>query len=253
MIRLRSAAWREDREGGRGRDKKRSMDRRRVPSRKDSLPYVIHFRLRSAASGRPPRHFENGVCSRIARIYLRTFTQKARKDPVPSLIEVAPARRIIVRLAHTFFSACRDCPPGGGGTSSGPTGKEVSYHGNVSGTSVGYKPPSQHSPQPRGPPSHFPQEQPLGPPANSPPVHVCGQVRVHTYLYTQACIYFLSFLLYALSSLLLLLFTVSCRLFAVLKESAIMLVSILGEHDARAHIEYESESWGRERSGDGIS
>ncbi|XP_012062005.1 PREDICTED: cyclic AMP-responsive element-binding protein 5-like, partial [Atta cephalotes] len=67
-----------------------------------------------------------------------------------------------------------DCP--GVGTSSGPTGKEVSYHGNVGGTSVGYKPPPQHSPQTRGPPPHFPQE-PVGPPANSPPLHIniCGQ------------------------------------------------------------------------------
>lgn len=67
----------------------------------------------------------------------------------------------------------RDCP--GVGTSSGPAGKEVSYHGNVGGSSVGYKPPPQHSPQ-RGPPPHFPQE-PVGPPANSPPLHIniCGQ------------------------------------------------------------------------------
>lgn len=69
---------------------------------------------------------------------------------------------------------CRDCP--GVGTSSG-SGKEVSYHGNVGGTSVGYKPPPQHSPQTRGPSPHFPQE-PVGPPANSPPLHIniCGQV-----------------------------------------------------------------------------
>ncbi|XP_072751010.1 uncharacterized protein Mura isoform X2 [Anoplolepis gracilipes] len=68
----------------------------------------------------------------------------------------------------------RDCP--GVGTSSGPAGKEVSYHGNVGGSSVGYKPPPQHSPQTRGPPPHFPQE-PVGPPANSPPLHIniCGQ------------------------------------------------------------------------------
>ncbi|XP_066582684.1 E3 ubiquitin-protein ligase RNF38 isoform X2 [Prorops nasuta] len=67
----------------------------------------------------------------------------------------------------------RDCP--GVGTSSGPAGKEVSYHGGVGGSSVGYKPP-QHSPQTRGPPSHFPQES-VGPPANSPPLHIniCGQ------------------------------------------------------------------------------
>ncbi|XP_011699599.1 PREDICTED: RING finger protein 44 [Wasmannia auropunctata] len=62
-----------------------------------------------------------------------------------------------------------DCP--GVGTSSGPAGKEVSYHGNVGGSSVGYKPPPQHSPQTRGPPPHFPQE-PVGPPANSPPLHI---------------------------------------------------------------------------------
>ncbi|XP_043265739.1 RING finger protein 44 isoform X3 [Colletes gigas] len=68
----------------------------------------------------------------------------------------------------------RDCP--GVGTSSGPNGKEVSYHGNVGGSSVGYKPPPQHSPQSRGPPAHFPQES-VGPPANSPPLHIniCGQ------------------------------------------------------------------------------
>lgn len=68
----------------------------------------------------------------------------------------------------------RDCP--GVGTSSGPAGKEVSYHGNVGGSSVGYKPPPQHSPQTRGPPPHFPQES-VGPPANSPPLHIniCGQ------------------------------------------------------------------------------
>ncbi|XP_029671151.1 RING finger protein 44-like isoform X1 [Formica exsecta] len=67
-----------------------------------------------------------------------------------------------------------DCP--GVGTSSGPAGKEVSYHGNVGGSSVGYKPPPQHSPQTRGPPPHFPQES-VGPPANSPPLHIniCGQ------------------------------------------------------------------------------
>ncbi|XP_053977380.1 RING finger protein 44 isoform X2 [Hylaeus anthracinus] len=67
-----------------------------------------------------------------------------------------------------------DCP--GVGTSSGPNGKEVSYHGNVGGSSVGYKPPPQHSPQSRGPPAHFPQES-VGPPANSPPLHIniCGQ------------------------------------------------------------------------------
>ncbi|XP_031825720.1 ring finger protein murashka isoform X2 [Nomia melanderi] len=68
----------------------------------------------------------------------------------------------------------RDCP--GVGTSSGPNGKEVSYHGNVGGSSVGYKPPPQHSPQSRGPPAHFAQES-VGPPANSPPLHIniCGQ------------------------------------------------------------------------------
>ncbi|KAG6795176.1 RING finger protein 44 isoform X1 [Apis mellifera caucasica] len=67
-----------------------------------------------------------------------------------------------------------DCP--GVGTSTGPNGKEVSYHGNVGGSSVGYKPPPQHSPQSRGPPTHFPQES-VGPPANSPPLHIniCGQ------------------------------------------------------------------------------
>ncbi|XP_012227766.2 E3 ubiquitin-protein ligase RNF38 isoform X1 [Linepithema humile] len=67
-----------------------------------------------------------------------------------------------------------DCP--GVGTSSGPAGKEVSYHGSVGGSSVGYKPPPQHSPQTRGPPPHFPQE-PVGPSANSPPLHIniCGQ------------------------------------------------------------------------------
>lgn len=71
----------------------------------------------------------------------------------------------------------RDCP--GVGTSSGPNGKEVSYHGNVGGSSVGYKPPPQHSPQSRGPPAHFPQES-VSPPANSPPLHIniCGQVSV---------------------------------------------------------------------------
>ncbi|XP_020279405.1 RING finger protein 44 isoform X2 [Pseudomyrmex gracilis] len=69
----------------------------------------------------------------------------------------------------------RDCP--GVDTSSGPAGKEVSYHGNVGGSSVGYKPPPQHSPQTRGPPPHFPQEPGVGPPANSPPLHIniCGQ------------------------------------------------------------------------------
>ncbi|XP_078033118.1 ring finger protein murashka isoform X2 [Augochlora pura] len=68
----------------------------------------------------------------------------------------------------------RDCP--GVGTSSGPNGKEVSYHGNVGGSSVGYKPPPQHSPQSRGPPAHFAPES-VGPPANSPPLHIniCGQ------------------------------------------------------------------------------
>ncbi|XP_076242027.1 ring finger protein murashka isoform X2 [Calliopsis andreniformis] len=67
-----------------------------------------------------------------------------------------------------------DCP--GVGTSSGSNGKEVSYHGNVGGSSVGYKPAPQHSPQSRGPPTHFPQES-VGPPANSPPLHIniCGQ------------------------------------------------------------------------------
>ncbi|XP_078033117.1 ring finger protein murashka isoform X1 [Augochlora pura] len=67
-----------------------------------------------------------------------------------------------------------DCP--GVGTSSGPNGKEVSYHGNVGGSSVGYKPPPQHSPQSRGPPAHFAPES-VGPPANSPPLHIniCGQ------------------------------------------------------------------------------
>lgn len=74
-------------------------------------------------------------------------------------------------ILHVF----RDCP--GVGTSSGPNGKEVSYHGNVGGSSVGYKPPPQHSPQSRGPPAHFPQES-VGLPANSPPLHIniCGQV-----------------------------------------------------------------------------
>ncbi|XP_033324818.1 ring finger protein murashka isoform X2 [Megalopta genalis] len=68
----------------------------------------------------------------------------------------------------------RDCP--GVGTSSGPNGKEVSYHGSVGGSSVGYKPPPQHSPQSRGPPAHFAPES-VGPPANSPPLHIniCGQ------------------------------------------------------------------------------
>ncbi|XP_024944477.1 RING finger protein 44 isoform X2 [Cephus cinctus] len=67
-----------------------------------------------------------------------------------------------------------DCP--GVGTSSGPAGKEVSYHGAVGGSGVGYKPTPQHSPQSRGPPSLFNQE-PTGPPANSPPLHIniCGQ------------------------------------------------------------------------------
>ncbi|XP_032671254.1 RING finger protein 44 isoform X2 [Odontomachus brunneus] len=71
----------------------------------------------------------------------------------------------------------RDCP--GVGTSSGPAGKEVSYHGNVGGSSVGYKPPQHGSPQTRGPPPppHFPQEPVVGPQANSPPLHIniCGQ------------------------------------------------------------------------------
>lgn len=76
-------------------------------------------------------------------------------------------------ILHIF----RDCP--GVGTSTGPNGKEVSYHGNVGGSSVGYKPPPQHSPQSRGPPTHFPQES-VGPPANSPPLHIniCGQVSI---------------------------------------------------------------------------
>lgn len=76
-------------------------------------------------------------------------------------------------ILHVF----RDCP--GVGTSTGPNGKEVSYHGNVGGSSVGYKPPPQHSPQSRGPPTHFPQES-VGPPANSPPLHIniCGQVSI---------------------------------------------------------------------------
>lgn len=63
------------------------------------------------------------------------------------------------------------------GTSSGPAGKEVSYHGAVGGSSVSYKPPSQHSPQPRGLLPIFPQEPP-GSATNSPPLHIniCGQV-----------------------------------------------------------------------------
>lgn len=70
-----------------------------------------------------------------------------------------------------------DCP--GVGTSSGPTGKEVSYHASVGGSSVGYKPPPQHSPQSRGPPPHFPQE-PVGPTTNSTPLHIsiCGQENI---------------------------------------------------------------------------
>ncbi|KAI4495370.1 hypothetical protein M0802_008760 [Mischocyttarus mexicanus] len=70
-----------------------------------------------------------------------------------------------------------DCP--GVGTSSGPTGKEVSYHPGVGGSSVGYKPPPQHSPQSRGPPPHFPQE-PVGPTTNSTPLHIsiCGQENI---------------------------------------------------------------------------
>lgn len=89
-----------------------------------------------------------------------------------------PFMCIFLRHSRSCFSTfiyCRDCP--GVGTSSGPAGKEVSYHGNVGGSSVGYKPPPQHSPQTRGPPSHFPQES-VGPPANSPPLHIniCGQV-----------------------------------------------------------------------------
>ncbi|XP_046430902.1 RING finger protein 44 isoform X2 [Neodiprion virginianus] len=67
-----------------------------------------------------------------------------------------------------------DCP--GVATSSGPTGKEVSYHGAVGGSSVGYKPPPQHSPQPRGPLPLFPQES-ASPATLSPPLHIniCGQ------------------------------------------------------------------------------
>lgn len=89
-----------------------------------------------------------------------------------------PFMCIFLRHSRSCFSTfiyCRDCP--GVGTSSGPAGKEVSYHGNVGGSSVGYKPPPQHSPQTRGPPPHFPQES-VGPPANSPPLHIniCGQV-----------------------------------------------------------------------------
>jgi len=78
-------------------------------------------------------------------------------------------------LIYFSYARRRDCP--GVGTSSGPAGKEISYHGNVGGTSVGYKPQPQHSPQTRGPPPHFPQES-VGPPANSPPLHIniCGQV-----------------------------------------------------------------------------
>ncbi|XP_015184128.1 PREDICTED: RING finger protein 44 isoform X2 [Polistes dominula] len=70
-----------------------------------------------------------------------------------------------------------DCP--GVGTSSSPTGKEVSYHASVGGSSVGYKPPPQHSPQSRGPPPHFPQE-PVGPTTNSTPLHIsiCGQENI---------------------------------------------------------------------------
>ncbi|XP_014616427.1 PREDICTED: RING finger protein 44 isoform X2 [Polistes canadensis] len=70
-----------------------------------------------------------------------------------------------------------DCP--GVGTSSGPTGKEVSYHASVGGSSVGYKPPPQHSPQSRGPPPHFPQES-VGPTTNSTPLHIsiCGQENI---------------------------------------------------------------------------
>lgn len=87
--------------------------------------------------------------------------------------------RRISQPAHNFL-LCRDCP--GVGTSSGPAGKEVSYHGNVGSTSVGYKPPPQHSPQTRGPSPHFPQE-PVGPPANSPPLHIniCGQVNASSF------------------------------------------------------------------------
>lgn len=83
-----------------------------------------------------------------------------------------------------FLHLYRDCP--GVGTSSGPAGKEVSYHGNVGGSSVGYKPPQHGSPQTRGPPPHFPQEPVVGPQANSPPLHIniCGQVNAYARLFS---------------------------------------------------------------------
>jgi hypothetical protein len=119
------------------------------------------------------------ITSRMRSAYrtnlLLVFSGEHRARP----LSLVSARSLcIIRLI--FFCLYRDCP--GVGTSSGPAGKEVSYHGNVGGTSVGYKPPPQHSPQTRGPPPHFPQE-PVGPPANSPPLHIniCGQVRAHRY------------------------------------------------------------------------
>ncbi|KAK0161403.1 hypothetical protein PV327_009877 [Microctonus hyperodae] len=81
-----------------------------------------------------------------------------------------------------MFERVCDCP--GVSTSSGPAGKEVSYHGAVGGSNVGYKPNSQqHSPQPRvssqpqsAPSSHFSQDS-SGPQPNSPPlrINICGQ------------------------------------------------------------------------------
>lgn len=102
---------------------------------------------------------------------------------------------IHVRTNSSLIFLClyRDCP--GVGTSSGPAGKEVSYHGNVGGSSVGYKPPPQHgSPQTRGP--HFPQEPVVGSQANSPPlrINICGQVKMHTrYFFLFFVLFFFSF------------------------------------------------------------
>lgn len=92
---------------------------------------------------------------------------------------------VLTKIIFCLFKF-RDCP--GVGTSSGSAGKEVSYHGAVGGSGVGYKATPQHSSQSRGPPPHFPQELPTGPPANSPPLHIniCGQVHFFLLLFFES-------------------------------------------------------------------
>jgi len=118
------------------------------------------------------------------RVIARQRTAYLSRDLLCIFVRVSMRLRVYARLSprisrnsliYFSYARRRDCP--GVGTSSGPAGKEISYHGNVGGTSVGYKPQPQHSPQTRGPPPHFPQES-VGPPANSPPLHIniCGQV-----------------------------------------------------------------------------